>query len=201
MKCGMGGLQEGLGRVFTALGVLVFVLTTLGMGPPQAERPPQPFFQDFFSGSVLLDGIPPPKGTILVACIDSCRDGFESEPYALDANGSFGQLEVKPNREDLVGHLITFYLVNDFGRIKAVETRPYIGVFDFYRQDLTFVGQMPAPAPTAIPEPKPMPTPIAALPVAGDPIMAQLPMYVLMSGTAIVLIGVIMMKAARRRVP
>ncbi|MEE2949160.1 MAG: hypothetical protein VX707_03400, partial [Chloroflexota bacterium] len=102
---------------------------------------------------------------------------------------------------DLVGHLITFYLVNDFGRIKAVETRPYIGVFDFYRQDLTFVGQMPAPAPTAIPEPKPMPTPIAALPVAGDPIMAQLPMYVLMSGTAIVLIGVIMMKAARRRVP
>ena len=46
-----------------------------------------------------------------------------------------------------------------------------------------------------------MPTPIAALPVAGDPIMAQLPMYVLMSGTVIVLIGVIMMRAARRRIP
>ena len=60
MKRGMRGLQESLGPVFTALGVLVCVLTTLGMGPPQAERPPQPFFQDFFSGSVLLDGIPPP---------------------------------------------------------------------------------------------------------------------------------------------
>ena len=119
-------VQRFVKNVVSGVGLFVVIFTGLGVGPKQAERPPQPFFQDFFSGSVLLQGSPPPEGTLLIACIDTCENGFESVPYRLNADGSFDQLEVNPDDEDSVGHLITFYLVNEFGRIRAVETRPYI---------------------------------------------------------------------------
>lgn len=176
----------------------VFLLTAfavLGAGPNQAERPPQPFFQDFFSGSVRLQGSPPPEGTLLIACIDSCEGSFESAPYNLKADGTFDQLEVNPVSEELVGHPITFYLVNEFGRIRAVETRPYIGVFDFYVQDLTFVDPLPM---APVPDPTPRPTPTASLPVAGDPSVTRLPKIVLMAGAAAVLVGASLLLVSRR---
>ncbi|PKB72462.1 MAG: hypothetical protein BZY87_00515 [SAR202 cluster bacterium Io17-Chloro-G6] len=113
-------------RIISTIGLSIIGFIGLGAGPKQAERPPQPFFQDFFSGSVLVQGSPPPEGTLLIACIDACESGFESTPYHLNTDGSFDQLEVNPDNEDFIGHLIRFYLVNDFGRIRAVETRPYI---------------------------------------------------------------------------
>ena len=178
-------------------GVLLAAFAVLGAGPNQAERPPQPFFQDFFSGAVLLQGSPPPEGTLLIACIDGCDSGFESAPYILESDGIFDQLEVKPGNEDLVGHTITFHLVNEFGRIRAVEARPYIGVFDFYVQDLTFVD----PLPTApVPDPTPRPTPTASLPVAGDPSVAKLPKFALMVGGAAALVGAVLLLSTRRKV-
>ncbi len=189
-------------RRFPAVFLLTAVLllsafAVLGAGPNQAERPPQPFFQDFFSGAVMLQGSPPPEGTLLIACIDGCDNGFESTPYSLKADGTFDQLEVKPGDEDLVGHTITFYLVNEFGRIRAVESRPYIGVFDFYVQDLTFVDPLPM---APVPDPTPRPTPTASLPVAGDPSVAQLPKIALMAGGAAVMVGAALLLATRRKV-
>ncbi len=197
-----------MGRLFriilSTISLSVVAFSWLGAGPQQAERPPQPFFQDFFSGSVLLQGTPPPEGTLLIACIDGCDNGFESTPYILEADGIFDQLEVNPDNEALVGHLITFYLVNDFGRIQAVETRPYIGVFDFYVQNLTFVDSMPIPQPTPLPDPPSptqKPTPMASLPVAGDPSLARIPKMALVAGIVIALSGGSLMFAARRRPP
>ena len=187
-------------------GLLLAALAVMGAGPNQPERPPQPFFQDFFSGTVLLQGSPPPEGTLLIACIDDCETVFQSGPYRLKSDGRFDQLEVDPSNEDLVGHIITFYLVNEFGRIRAAESRPYIGVFDFYAQDLTFVDPMPAPeptpapSPTSVPEPTPRPTPTASLPVAGDPSVTQLPKMALMAGGAAVVAGAGLLLAARRKV-
>ena len=198
--------------IFVSAVLLFGALAVLGAGPYQAERPPQPFFQDFFSGTVLLEGSSPPEGTLLIACIDDCEDGFESLGYPLKADGSFTQLEVKPLNEELVGHTITFYLENEFGRIRALESRPYIGVFDFYVQDLTFVDPMPprptmptmppmpTPGPTPLPEPTPRPTPIALLPVAGDPSVAQLPKIALMAGGAAVVTGAGLLVVARRKI-
>ncbi|MBT97354.1 MAG: hypothetical protein CL902_01850 [Dehalococcoidia bacterium] len=178
-------------------------ISLIGAGFGQNERPPQPFFQDFFSGGVTLQGSPPPAGTLLIACIDDCQDGFESEPYSLKADGTFDQLEVKPMNKDLVGHTITFYLVNTFGRIKAMEERPYIGVFDFYVQDLTFDDPMPAPpapSPTPAPEPTQVPTPTASLPIAGDPAVTKFPKTALFTGTIAVVLGGLLLFAARRKV-
>lgn len=186
--------------IFLTAGLLVTAFALLGAGPNQAERPPQPFFQDFFSGAVLLQGSPPPEGTLLIACIDDCESGFQSAPYSLDAGGTFAQLEVNPTSELLVGHTITFYLVNEFGSIRAVESRPYIGVFDFYVQDLTFLDPMPVPDPTPLPEPTPRSTPTASLPVAGDPSVARLPKIALMAGAAAVVLGAGLLLAARRKI-
>ncbi len=166
----------------------------------QAERPPQPFFQDFFSGKVTLHGVPPPAGTLLVACIDRCADGFQSEPYVLKADGTFDQLEVNPRKENFVGHTITFYLLNSFGRIKALEERPYIGVFDFYVQNLTFEDPMPAPSPTPVPDPTLMPTPTASLPIAGDPTVTILPKFAVILGICGVVSGGALLLVARRNV-
>ena len=181
-------------------GLLVMALAVIGAGPNQAERPPQPFFQDFFSGSVSLQGSPPPEGTLLIACIDDCETVFQSAPYSLKADGSFDQLEVDPSREELVGHTITFYLANEFGSIRAVESRPYVGVFDFYVQNLSFLDPMPAPGPTPVPEPTPRPTPTASLPVAGDPSVARLPKMALMAGGVAVVAGAGLLLAARRKI-
>ena len=203
--------------VFFTAGLLLVAFAILGVGPNQVERPPQPFFQDFLSGTVLVQGSPPPEGTLLVACIDGCDTGFESVPYALKADGTFAQLEVNPDDETLVGRPITFYLVNEFGRTRAVETRPYIGVFNFYVQDLTFVEPMPVPPPTPTPNPTPRPiptptlrptptptptprpTPTASLPIAGDPALARLPKIALMAGAAAVVLGAGLLFASRRQ--
>jgi len=189
-------------RIFS--GVLFFQVLLVGFGllgaaPNQIDRPPQPFFQDFFSGKVMLQGSPPPVGTLLIACIDDCDSGFQSKPYALQAGGSFDQLEVDPKSERLIGHPITFYLSNDFGRITAMEVRPYIGVFDFYVQDLTFNDSMPLPSPTPLPEPTPQPTPTASLPIAGDPSVTKLPKIALATGGVAVVVGSVLLLAARRR--
>ena len=189
-----------LAILLAALGIAA--LAMLGADPRQVDRPPQPFFQDFFTGIVLLQGSPPPEGTMLVACIDGCETGFQSVPYSLKSDGSFDQLEVNPPNQVFVGHPITFYLVNEFGSIRAEESRPYIGVFDFYVQDLAFVDPMPAPIPTPAPEPAftPDPTPVASLPVAGDPSVARIPKFALMAGGAAVVAGSALLLAARRRV-
>ena len=178
--------------VLTVISFL-FVAST----PNQNERPPQPFFQDFFQGRVILDDSAPPAGTRLIACIGSCEVGFESEPYLLDADGSFDQLEVNPKSENLVGHTITFYLVNAFGKLKAIEERPYVGVFDFYVQNLTFKGPMPAPMPTPTPSPTLIPTPTASLPIAGDPVVARYPYVALVLGSICVALGLILVGVAR----
>ena len=174
--------------------LLLFAFAIMGAVPNQGERPPQPLFQDFFSGTVLLQDSQPPEGTQLVACIDDCETVFQSAPYNLKADGRFDQLEVNPTGEELVGHTIYFYLVNDYGRIRAEESRPYIGVFDFYVQDLTFVDPLP------VPEPTPKLTPTASLPIAGDPAVAQLPKVALMAGGAAVVAGAGLLLVARRRV-
>ena len=202
-------VRRFLAIIFLTSVLLLAAFSLLGAGPNQAERPPQPFFQDFFSGTVLLQGSPAPEGTLLIACIDGCEGSFESAPYSLKADGVFDRLEVNPVSEDLIGHPITFYLANEYGRIRAVEMRPYIGVFDFYVQDLTFVDPLPLapvpdptprPDPTPGPDPTPRPTPTASLPVAGDPAVARLPKIALMAGAAAVLVGASLLLVSRRLV-
>ena len=188
--------------------VVAFALT--GAGPNQVERPPQPFFQDFISGIVTVEGEPAPAGTQLIACIDDCDNVFQSKPKTLAEGGEFELLEVNPSDENLIGNVISFYLVNEFGRIRAVETRTFVGIFDFYPIDLTFNAPLPTPpapptpTPTPIPTPTltptltPEPTPTAVLPVTGDPTLTAIPRLALIVGAGAAVVGAGLLLAVRR---
>jgi hypothetical protein len=179
--------------------LLISALATLGAVPAQGERPPQPFFQDFFSGRVSLQGAPAPASERLIACIDSCTTGFESQPVRVGLDGSYRGLEVNPSEEDLIGRPVTFYLVNAFGRIKAIETWTFVGVFDFYTLDLTFTDPLPVPTPTPTMPPPPTVTPTASLPVPGDPAVTAIPRLALIIGAIAVVCGAALLLVARRR--
>jgi hypothetical protein len=179
--------------------LFVSVLATVGAVPGQGERPPQPFFQDFFSGQISLQGAPAPAGIQLIACIDGCATGFESQPVKVEPAGSYSGLEVNPSEEDLIGQTVTFYLVNDYGRIMAVESWTFVGVFDFYTLDLTFTGPLPVPTPTPTVVPSPTVTPTASLPVPGDPRVTAIPKLTLIIGAIAVVGGAALLLMARRQ--
>ena len=182
------------------IAVVVMAVAAVGAVPQQGERPPQPFFQDFYSGTVTLKGAPAPAGTRLIACVLDCVTGFESESVELQEGGTYELLEVNPSDEALIGLPVSFYLVNDFGRIKAQETTNFIGVFDFYVMNLTFTDSLPVPTPVPTVTPTPQPTPTAILPVPGDPAITAIPRLVLIVGAAAVAAGAGMIFLARRRV-
>jgi hypothetical protein len=183
----------------------------MGVAPQQGERPPQPLFPDFFSGGVKVQGAPAPAGLTLVACIDDCAAVFQSQPVLVEAGGRYSKLEVNPTDEALIGNTISFYLVNAFGRIKAAETRKFVGVYDSYTVDLTFREPLPVPTPTPTltpiptptpvptPTPIPTPTPTASLPVPGDPGVTTIPRVALAAGAAAVFVGGLLLLLARRR--
>ncbi len=176
------------------LAALAFTsLATMGAGPRQDGVPPQPFFPDSISGSVTLQGKPGPTSAKLVACIDDCSFVFESSPVLIASDGSFSELLVNPEDQRLVGHEIEFYLVNEFGRIRAAETITFQGGPEIHTAKLTFSQPMPVPTPT------PTLTPTAALPAPGDPVVAVIPRYVLMAGALVVAAGVFLLFLARRR--
>ena len=183
-----------------AAALLLAALSTLAAVPRQGERPPQPLFEDFYSGSISLQGSAAPAGSQLIACILDCATGFESQPVSVGPGGSYDQLELNPSDEGLIGRIVNFYLVNRYGRIKAVETTGFVGVFDFYSLDLTFNQPLPVPAPTPTMTPLPTLTPTASLPVPGDPSVTAIPRLALIIGAATVAGGAGLILFARRRV-
>ena len=133
-------------RVTALISIVIMAiaaLVMLGAGPRQEGVPPQPFGAVFFSGAVSVQGESAPAGAALVACVDDCAKVFESQPEQLEEGGQYTMLAVNPSDQDLVGHPVAFYLVNEFGRIKAVETRRFEGDFNAYTLNVTFNDPIP----------------------------------------------------------
>ena len=185
---------------FLLIAFALMAIATVAAVPQQGRRPPQPFFPDYYSGTVTLQGAPAPAGTKLIICVLDCVTGFESKAVELQAGGTYEHLKVNPSEEALVGHPLSFYLVNEFGRIKAQETTVFFGVFDFFVADLTFNDPMPMPTPIPTVTPTMQPTPTAILPVPGDPAITAIPRLALIVGAAAVAAGAGLILLTRRRV-
>lgn len=160
----------------------------LGASPKQSEVPPQAFFADYFSGTVILQGSPAPAGTELVACIRDCVT-FESKSTVLSEDGRFALLEVNPADRFLRGDKIRFYIVNAHGRIEAVETAVFEGKYGIVAIQLNFDSDLPVPMAPAV------------LPDVGDPMLSWLPALVIGLGVALVLVGVLILTRGRMREP
>ena len=142
-------------------------LALIAAGPAQQdddERPPEPLFPDYYSGSVTLQDSPAPQGLQLIACIEDCDTGYQSEPVTLGPGGEYELLKLDPEDDAFIEGVITFYIVNEHGRIPAGETSIFQGILEINDLDLGFdqplpTPEPPPPTPTPTPQPTPTPTP------------------------------------------
>ena len=147
-----------------AAAMAILALALVAAAPAQQDgRPPQPLYQDFFSGTVTVQGEHPPVGTEMVACIDLCAD-YQSRKVAIGASGAFTGLELAPTNPALIGRDVTFYIANQYGSIQADQTLRFDGVYNSLTVSLTFSDAIPdgvpTPAPTSTPAPASTPTPV-----------------------------------------
>jgi len=153
-------------KVLAALSCFgLMALFLLGAGPRQGGVPPQPYGANFFSGVVTVQGQIPSAGAQIVGCVADCIEIFQSEPVQTDADGNYVALQLNPDDEELVGRIVSFFLVNEFGRIAASETRRFEGDFNIYPLDLTFTD--PIPVFTPIPTPVFTPITLSLVPETG----------------------------------
>ena len=138
-----------------------------------------------------VQGKPAPLGAQLVACINDCQSGYQSAPVKVQAGGKFSSLTVAPQDRALLGGTITFYLVNEFGRIRAAETPVFEASKSFITLTLTFSDPTPTPKPTPTPAPTPMPTP-PALPMVGDSLVPLIPKVALGLGGSLTISGALL---------
>ena len=178
-------MRREFGFLVATCAVAMILLTMVAAGPAQDERPPQPFFQDFFSGEVTLQGVPAPAGAQLIACVGDCLTGFQSKPVAIKPGGIY-TLEVNPADQSLIGLPVSFYLVNEFGRIQAEETPEFVGIFNINTLNLTFNDPLPGLTPTPTLRPTATLTPTAVLPVPGDTTVTAIPGLALIVGAGAV---------------
>lgn len=133
---------------------LLLMLAAMAAVPGQDARPPSPLEPDYYSGTVSVQGAPPPAGTQLSACVDGCVN-YWSDSVTLDASGAFQYLVVAAPERRLIGDTVTFHIFNEHGNIRAAQTQEYTAARQFYTVSLTFADPMPTPRP---PTPTPLPT-------------------------------------------
>jgi hypothetical protein len=182
-RCSIGEVIEVRRRIhFLAVLVLLAIgsLAMIGAVPLQSGVPPQPYNADLFSGRVYLGPDLAPPGTRMLACVDVCCV-FETEVFTLDPDGSYKLLAIHPADRSLRGRPISFYLLNQHGRIKAAEITYFEGGFNAVDLDLHFEGPLPSP-------------PVAPdLPRVGDPLVPQLPRVALGMGSLLLAAGLLLM--------
>ena len=155
-----------------AAAMTILLLAMVAANPGQSGedlRPSQPLLQDYYSGTVTIQGAPAPEGTQLVACVDSC-DTYMSTPVSVGAEGAYTGLTIAPTDTRMIGRDVNFHIVNEHGSIQADYSSEFYGVYDLYTSNLNFGDPLPVPVPpTPIPTPTPTPVPPTATPVPPTP--------------------------------
>ena len=184
------------------------LLLALGiMGAAAAQEIPS--FPVSYSGNVTLQGQQAPEGLTLVACVQDCAAGWESVPVKTRSDGSYFRLLVAPGSK-LVKKTITFWIVNESGRIRATETAVYDPnpnrlrvtlALDFTDPVPTPVPPTPTPTLTPTPAPTitPTPTRTPVPPIPGDPTVPRLSRVALIAGVAAMAAGGMILFVLRRR--
>lgn len=134
-----------------------------------------------------------------MACVQNCGV-WESDPIEIQPEGEYRVLVVG-GPEALLGQRITFWIVNDFGRIQARETAVFEepANADALTQtlNLSFDDPLPSAPPTPTITPTPQPTPVP--PIPGDPSVSNLSRIALIAGIVAVVVGGVLLFVVRRR--
>ena len=188
------------GLVAVALCVAVGIAT---LGAVSQQGVPLPLA---YGGNVFIQQTAASEGLSLFACVQRCED-YQSDPVTTGPGGEYSILVVGPPNESFLNKEITFWIENEFGRIKATQTAVYRVPTD--PKDLTptlnleFTDPLPTPPPTPPPTPTPTiaptPSPTPLLPVPGDASVPRLSTIALVAGIAAVVVGGGMLLLLRRR--
>ena len=127
--------------------------------PPPVAFPPLPIIYD---GKVSIQGQEAPEGLSLFACVQGCAS-YRSDQVTIGPGGEYRVLVVGPPNESFLNKEITFWIENEFGRIKATQTAIFRVPSD--PKDLTPRLNLEFSDP--LPEPPPPPTPTNS-PADGD---------------------------------
>ena len=120
-----------------------------------AGGPPQPYYADYVSGHVILSDGSSAEGLTVLACLAGCNV-YQTEPAVINEDGNY-KLELYPPDRKFAGRSATFYIQNEYGRIRAMERVEFGGGFKSHVLDLYFEGQLPVA------------TENPSLPLVGDP--------------------------------
>ena len=168
--------------------VLLLIFASLGAQFGQST-PPAPLA--YFGRITMIDGSDP-AGQQLVSCVNGCAStagGWQNTPVEIGADGRYQALVVWAPDRSFTGRDVTFWIVNEHGRIMATETVSFQPALPLRRvQDLTFEGALPvAPEPTptpvpptpvpptAVPTPEPTPVPPTPIPPTAVPTLEPTP--------------------------
>ena len=157
--------------VLVGCGVVGFFTAT----PLSAGGPPQPYYADYVSGHVVLSDGSSAAGLTLLACLEGCNV-YQTEPVEINEDGNY-KLELYPSDRRFIGRSATFYIQNEYGRIRAMEQVGFGGGFKSHVLDLYFEGQLP----TSVEDPR--------LPSVGDPMVPLIGKGVVFFGTLALAIG------------
>jgi len=161
--------------IWVAVGVVgTFTVTDVGAGGP-----PQPYYADYVSGHVTFSDGRSPADLELVACLEGCNV-YQSEPAIINESGNY-KLELYPPDKAFTGRWATFYIKNEYGRIRAMETVAFGGGFKSHVMDLYFEGVLP----TSLESP--------SLPLVGDPLVPVLAKGVILFGLGSLSIGALLL--------
>lgn len=143
-----GGGSNGIKRTALAWAGAVLLLAALlaavGAGPedPRASTAADDNWQTF-EGHAFADGRIVPHGIDLVACLGGCEQGHISPPVQVEDDGRYRNLKVAPgaaasrsSRPD--SDLITFWLVGEDARVKAVQSWLFTGNGQTQKLHLSF---------------------------------------------------------------
>ena len=168
-------LALGLFALGLVVGNVGFVFTAYAGGPPQ------PYYADYVMGKVdIPDGIGS-EGLRVSACISGCHV-YQTEDASIEENGDY-KLSLHPADRRLAGRTAIIYLSNDYGSVRANDTVSFSGGFKTHQVDLTFEKGLPVSP--DLPE----------LPLVGDAVIPQLPLFAIVFGIASIILGIIIGKA------
>ena len=186
--------RKGLTLV-AVLAWLATAMVTLGAAPRQI--PPFPIL---YSGTITIQEAPAPQGLTLVACVLTC-DRYQSDSVVTEAGGAYRGLVVGPPSSDFDSRPISFWIVNEHGRIQAQQADTFNPTVRTLTRTLalTFTEPLPEPPPTPTPTMTPTPSATTGLPIPGDPAVPQLSRLAVILGGAALAAGVGLLLVLRRR--
>ena len=129
--------------------LLITSLASLGAGPDEPKASTVTDDWEIFEGHAYADNRAAPSGVALVACLGGCDEGYQTDPVITGKDGIY-EVKIDPGQARPVGRMVTFWLIDDTGRVEADQDVLFRGQGETRILDLNFIDLPSAIAPSAI---------------------------------------------------